>query len=69
MGHGVIVQRGKFIIIGGESLSTSGSSYARSTEKCVFKGYKIKCTEVDPELMQYSDYPLLMHVPYDYCPK
>ena len=68
-GHGVIFQRGEFIIIGGESFVDSGQKFSLSTERCTLKDDAIDCTVVDPMLEKYHNYPEMMQVPIDYCPK
>ena len=64
-GHGVFIQRGEFIIVGGKSYGQK----ALSTERCTLKGDVIKCKEIGPVLTSYEDYPEMMLVLHDYCPK
>ena len=70
-GHGVIIQRGEFIIIGGVETKKSGASpiVPMSTERCTLTGDKINCVDVGPWLTNYWSYPEIMHVPHDYCLK
>ena len=67
-GHGVSIQRGEFIVVGGKNSESNGQK-ALSTERCTVKGDVIKCTEIGPVLTSYEDYPEMMLVLHDYCPK
>ena len=61
-GHGLIVHQGQFIVVGGDP-----GLY--KIERCILKGDSIQCTTVGPELYGYYNYPELMSVPENYCPK
>ena len=61
-GHGVIVQQGQFIVIG-------GANGPLGTERCSLVNDSIQCTTVDPELENYNHYPEMMHVSEDFCQK
>ena len=58
-GHGVIFQKGDFIVVGGRD--------TKKTERCSLHGNSIQCTNVDPELDDYAFYPEMMLVPENYC--
>ena len=61
-GHGVIVQQGQFIVVG-------GLNGPLGTERCTLVNDSIQCTTVDPELENYNHYPVMMHVSGDFCQK
>ena len=62
--HGVFFNQNnrEFIVVGGYGL-------AKSTERCELHTNSINCTLVSPVLDKLSDYPELMRVSHDYCPK
>ena len=66
-GNGVIVRQGQFVVVGG--IGNSNSEKLRSTERCYFENESIQCTTTEPVLDVYYQYPELMLVPEDYCPK
>lgn len=61
-GHGVIIQEGSFVVVGG--LGKVGE-----TERCSFHNESIECQIVGPNLRDYSDFPEMMKVPENFCPK
>ena len=61
-GHGVIVQNGEFVVVGGEHENVF-------TERCSLKDDTIHCTAVKPKLSNFDFYPEMIAVPHDYCPK
>ena len=65
LGHGVIAQKGEFIVVGGDGIIDEGTK----TERCSLSDDSIQCTSVDPELYDYFFYPEMMLVPENYCPK
>ena len=62
-GHGVIIQEGQFLVVGGGQLRSFG------TERCQLNDRSIQCTTVEPKLSGYYYYPELMSVPANFCPK
>ena len=59
--HGVIVHQGEFIVVGG-----GGEKW---TERCTLNDNSIQCNIVNPELENYLDYPHMISVPANFCPK
>ena len=60
--HGVIELKGEFIVVGGWGKFR--------TERCTFVTEElIKCSNTSPVLLDYTGWPEMMRVPYDYCPK
>ena len=66
-GHGVIIQDGEFVIVGGQD--ENGSDKPVFTERCTLQGDRIQCAVVKPKLAKYRHYPEMIAVPHDYCPK
>lgn len=60
-GHGVIMNKGNFIIVGGMDY--------KKTERCTLEGQSIHCKLINPGLDYYMGYPEMMIVPSDYCEK
>ena len=67
-GHGVFIQQGVFVVVGGIHYTT-GYESKRFTERCTLNGDAFECELVGPELDYYWGYPEMIRVPYDYCPK
>ena len=68
-GHGVFIQLDAFVVVGGESEDSEGELMSKvTTERCTLIDGAINCTVVDP-IGVYTDYPEMIRVPYDYCPK
>ena len=59
--HNVIEVSGVFLIIGGDATSLK-------TERCVYDNLTINCTEQDPTLDNYGNFPELFKASSDYCP-
>ena len=60
-GHGVAIQQGEFIVVGGYSKFV--------TERCILNDDSIHCTTTKPQLQYYEYYPEMMSVSENYCPK
>ena len=68
-GHGVFIQLDAFVVVGGRPEdSVEWSMTELTTERCTLIDGAINCTVVDP-IGVYTDYPEMVRVPYDYCPK
>ena len=65
-GHGVSIQKGTFIVIGGVDFVT-GYELERKTERCTLIDEAIQCTAIDPVLNTYFNYPEMMYIADDYC--
>ena len=63
-GHGVIVQKGQFVVIGGV---TDNFEQKYATELCTLKDDSIECKTFDSENSKTS--PQMMRVPPEFCPK
>ena len=61
-GHGVFIQQGNFIVVGGLEEDFR-------TERCTLNEEAIRCTLIDPELNGYYYYPEMMFVEPNFCPK
>ena len=59
-GHNVIEIQGEFLVIGG----TSGTL---KTERCKLVNGQMLCTEQEPNLYNYREYPELVAVSDNYC--
>ena len=59
-GHAAIYDGNFMLVVGGWN-----NDY--KTEKCAFSSGGITCTEQNPSLDYYSDYPELFLVPADFC--
>ena len=66
-GHGVILQDGDFLIIGGKNGNKDDKPIY--TERCILKNDRIECAVVEPKLLKYEYYPEMIAVPHDHCPK
>ena len=64
--NNVIEVQGQFLILGGE-IKKDGLLGTVQTEKCVFEETKLQCSEQDPLLENYSNFPELFHISEDYC--
>lgn len=64
-GHGVFIQKGTFIVIGGLDIKTA--ELERKTERCTLIDESIQCTAIDPKLNSYFNYPEMIYVSDDYC--
>ena len=62
--HGVFIQEGEFVVVGGFDSSDSSSL---ATERCTSTEDSIDCILIDPMLYSYSYYPAIMPVTSDYC--
>ena len=72
-GHGVFIQLDAFVVVGGVSEDSYGVTDF-TTERCTLIDGAIDCTVVDPIFSmnpngKHPDYPEMIRVPYDYCPK
>ena len=63
-GHGVIIQNGHFIVVGGDKGKKAGPL---STERCTLNGSSVRCTSVNPKLKNFFEYPELMTVTDNFC--
>ena len=59
--HNVIYGGKDFVVVGGTSSSTI------KTEKCSLSGSTMTCTEQEPTLTGYYNWPALVMVPEDFC--
>ena len=62
LAHGVFIQQGYFIVIG-------GMDGLLGTERCILNEDAISCTVVEPILHNYFYYPEMMAVEPNFCPK
>ena len=64
-GHSVFIQEGKFVVVGGGN----GIDNFLHTERCTLENDNVDCKTIEPTPHDYSLYPEMIAVPYDYCPK
>ena len=67
--HGVVYHQNEFLTIGGWSYVDDAVDYKLRVGICTLQGDEITCDIVEPDIEYYMDYPEIMLVPYDYCPK
>ena len=63
--HGAIAINDEFLVIGGQTSSSSSTSM--STERCSIVNTEIVCVDQEPKLSYFSEWPGLFLVESDYC--
>ena len=66
-GHGVIIHEEAFIVVGGLSWTEEQEIVGRETQRCIWIGDTINCTDVDPLIDSYGIFPKIIKSDSYYC--